>query len=181
MRDQNSVTLIGSIGSGYEDKAPVQYKSVSNGNATVANFTVVVKKKGKNGNEFQTFIRVSCWNELADTVNGLAEGTRIHIQGEWRNGSYDKPDGTKVRYSEVSAYSVEPMSGAGAVSPDAPDASGQQPEQYGAAPSRRSLRAVVPKKTIYRSNAADVGHPRVIAEAQRDYKSYEIALEPLRR
>jgi len=135
MRDQNSVTLIGSIGSGYEDNPPVQYKTVSNGNATVANFTVVVKKKGKNDREFQTFIRVSCWNELADTCNGLPEGTRIHIQGEWRNGSYDKQDGTKVRYSEVSAYSVEPMSGTGAVSPDAPDTSGQQPEQYGTAPS----------------------------------------------
>lgn len=135
MRDQNSVTLIGSIGSGYEDKAPVQYKTVSNGQATVANFTVVVKKKGKNDKEFVTFIRVSCWNDLADTCNGLPEGTRIHIQGEWRNGSYEKQDGTKIRYSEVSAYSVEPMSGTGAVSPDAPDASGQQPEQYGTAPS----------------------------------------------
>ena len=135
MRDQNSVTLIGSIGSGYEDNPPVQYRSVKDGQSTVANFTVVVKKKARNGNEYQTFIRVSCWNELADTVNGLAEGTRIHIQGEWRNGSYEKQDNTKVRYSEVNAYSVEPMSGAGAVSPDAPDASGSQPEQYGTAPS----------------------------------------------
>lgn len=144
MRDQNSVTLIGSIGSGYESNPPVQYKSVKNGTATVANFTVVCKKQGRNGNEYQTFIRVSCWNELADTVNGLAEGTRIHVQGEWRNGSYEKQDGTKVRYSEVSAYSVEPMSGEGAVSSDAPDTSGQNSEHSGATPSLTVTQGATP-------------------------------------
>lgn len=114
MRDLNRIELIGTIGKGYQDNPAVKIGPA--GDHTKAQFTIVCKNEF-NGNVYETFIRVSAWNALADAVAGMQEGDRIYVEGSWQNGSYEgkgEKEGQKIRYSEVNARIVEGMGGAGA-------------------------------------------------------------------
>ena len=118
MRDLNRIELIGTIGKGYQGNPAVTIGPA--GKHTKAQFTIVCKNE-YNGNVYETFIRVSAWNAVADAVAGMQEGDRIYVEGSWQNGSYDgkgDKEGQKIRYSEVNARIAEGMGGAGAEGAD---------------------------------------------------------------
>lgn len=111
MRDVNDVTVIGTIAEGYENYPAISIREgIGQNNLTVANFTVITEKPNRGGGDpWRTFIKVSCWSDLATSVQSMGAGDRVYVKGEVKNEKYEKKDGTKVNTLSINAFAVEPL------------------------------------------------------------------------
>jgi hypothetical protein len=54
------------------------------GEQRVASFSVAVNRKTSSGEQQTLWVRVNCWNKLADVANGyLKTGSLVQIQASW--------------------------------------------------------------------------------------------------
>ncbi len=113
MRDVNDVTVIGTIAEGFESYPAISVREgIGQNNSTVANFTIITEKPNRGGGDpWRTFIKVSCWNDLATSIQsmGAGAGDRVYVKGEVKNEKYEKKDGTKVNTLSINAFAVEPL------------------------------------------------------------------------
>lgn len=85
----------------------------------VANFTVLVKERGKEGKESLNYIRCSAWGDLAVRVGDQArDGTRVSITGRlnqraWKDKNEARHEETSVVASEVNFILKDPATDAG--------------------------------------------------------------------
>lgn len=108
MLDMNEVTLIGTVGSGYNDNPAVQTRTgIGDNNATVSNFSLVTEFPSRSGgNPSKTFVKINAWNERSHYTAQLNEGDRVFVKGSIKNESFTKQDGTKVNTLSVTAYNI---------------------------------------------------------------------------
>jgi single-strand DNA-binding protein len=83
------------------------------GGAPVANFTVAVTPRVKDGDGWKdgetSFLRVTCWRTLAEHVaDSLTKGTRVVVYGHLRQRSSETPEGDKRSVIEVQAEEIGP-------------------------------------------------------------------------
>ena len=58
------------------------------GEQRVASFSVAVNRKTSSGEQQTLWVRVNCWNKLADVANGyLKTGSLVQIQASWMRPS----------------------------------------------------------------------------------------------
>ena len=117
MLDMNEVTLIGTVGSGYNDNPAVQTRTgIGDNNATVSNFSLVTEFPSRNGgNPLKTFVKINAWNERSHYAAQFNEGDRVFVKGCIKNESFTKQDGTKVNTLSVTALvlaAVDPQGAA---------------------------------------------------------------------
>lgn len=54
------------------------------GEQTVASFSVAISRKNRNGDKQTVWVRVSCWNKLADiAVKYVHKGSLVQVTAEW--------------------------------------------------------------------------------------------------
>lgn len=97
------ITLTGNLA------ADPELRYLSDGKA-VANFTVMVNRRTKQGNDWVdanvTGWRVSCWEQLAENVaERLTKGDPVVVQGTAEERSWEQDGSTRYRI-EVTARSV---------------------------------------------------------------------------
>lgn len=75
----------------------------------VASFSVATSEgKDANGQELVQYFDVSAWDRLAEIVeNYVKKGTRVAIVGSLRNRTWDGPDGTKRKATDINARELE--------------------------------------------------------------------------
>jgi single-strand DNA-binding protein len=80
------------------------------GGAAVANFTVAVTPRVKDGDGWKdgetSFFRCAAWRTLAEHVAELAKGDRVLIYGTLRQRSWQTEDGERRSAVEVQAEEV---------------------------------------------------------------------------
>lgn len=120
-QEMNKVFLIGRLTRDSE----LRY---TQGGAPVASFDLAVNRPftGQDGKREADFIRIACWNKLAENVNQYTgKGSLVAVSGRLQVRSYQAQDGTKRTAYEVVADSVEFLDyrkseGAGDSGQDAP-------------------------------------------------------------
>lgn len=104
MAGESNVTFVGNLAGDPE------MRFTPNGKA-VANFTLVVNHRVKEGNEYKDgeplFVRVTAWEGLAENiVESLTKGTRVIVQGGFYTRSYETKEGEKRSVLELKAEAV---------------------------------------------------------------------------
>lgn len=99
------VTIIGNIAS------PVEFRFTPQGKA-VANFSVAVSKRVKDGNDWKdgpaSFYRCALWDQAAENLaESLEKGQRVIVVGEIAQRNYEH-NGEKRSTFEVTATEVGP-------------------------------------------------------------------------
>lgn len=81
------------------------------GGKAVANFTIALNERGKDGKEYVSFIRCAAWSELGIRIGDTARtGTRIVVEGKLNQKSRTDKEGKKhddVTVTVMSAYIVQ--------------------------------------------------------------------------
>lgn len=75
----------------------------------VASFSIATNE-GKNGQgqDIVQYFDISAWDRLADIVESyVKKGTRVAIVGSLRNRTWDGPDGTKRKATDITARELE--------------------------------------------------------------------------
>ena len=49
----------------------------------------------------KSYVKITAWNELADDLAALAEGTFVEVSGHMQERSWDAPDGTKRVFTDA--------------------------------------------------------------------------------
>jgi len=104
MAGETNVTFVGNLAG-----AP-ELRFTPNGKP-VANFTLVVNHRVKEGNEYKDgeplFVRVTAWDSLAENIaESLTKGTRVIVQGGFYTRSYETREGEKRSVLELKAEAV---------------------------------------------------------------------------
>ena len=75
------------------------------GEQRVASFSVAVNRKSSNGDEHTLWMRVNCWNKLADVAaNYVKRGSLVQIQASWlRLSAYIDRDGQPQASLDITA------------------------------------------------------------------------------
>lgn len=100
------ITIIGNLTDAPELRFTPQGKAV-------ANFTVAVSKRVKDGNDWKdglsSFYRCSLWDAAAENMTeSLVKGQRVIVVGEIAQRSYETNTGDKRSVFEVTAQEVGP-------------------------------------------------------------------------
>jgi len=131
----NKAQLIGNLTKDVELRNTQSGKIV--GGVTLATNKTITDQAG-NKNKQATFHNLVIWNKAAEILAQYAhKGSKIYVEGEISNRSYDKPDGTKGYVSEIIVQEFEFLDG------KAPD--GAEPRETTAAPRTA---AAAPKKPV---------------------------------
>ena len=106
MASDNTVTLVGNI----TDDPELRFTPSG---AAVANFTVAVNRRFKNGDRWEDrldgFFRCSCWREMAENAaESLQKGTRVVVVGRLSQRSWEDQEGNKRSAVEVQVDEVAP-------------------------------------------------------------------------
>lgn len=97
----NRVILSGEIGSDIVLKKTATRQSL-------CNFSIEVKEKGKNGQEFKSFFDCTAWGENAEHINQYGfRGQHIAVDGKLQKSSYTNKDNQKVYKTSVYVMDVE--------------------------------------------------------------------------
>lgn len=97
----NRVILSGEIGS------DIVLKKTTTGQS-ICNFSIEVKEKGKNGQEFKSFFDCTAWGENAEHINQYGfRGQHIAVDGKLQKSSYTNKDNQKVYKTSVYVMDVE--------------------------------------------------------------------------
>lgn len=97
----NRVILSGEIGS------DIVLKKTTTGQS-LCNFSIEVKEKGKNGQEFKSFFDCTAWGENAEHINQYGfRGQHIAVDGKLQKSSYTNNSGQKVYKTSVYVMDVE--------------------------------------------------------------------------
>lgn len=97
----NRVILSGEIGS------DITLKKTAAGQS-LCNFSIEVKEKGKNGQEFKSFFDCTAWGENAEHINQYGfRGQHIAVDGKLQKSSYTNKDNQKVYKTSVYVMDVE--------------------------------------------------------------------------
>ncbi len=97
----NRVILSGEIGS------DITLKKTTAGQS-LCNFSIEVKEKGKNGQEFKSFFDCTAWGENAERINQYGfRGQHIAVDGKLQKSSYTNNSGQKVYKTSVYVMDVE--------------------------------------------------------------------------
>jgi single-strand DNA-binding protein len=83
------------------------------GGAPVANFTVAVTPRLKDGDGWRdgetSFLRVTAWRQLAEhAADSLSKGDRVLVYGTLRQRSWETPEGERRSTVEVQAEELGP-------------------------------------------------------------------------
>jgi single-strand DNA-binding protein len=104
------VTIIGNVGRDPE------LRYLQNGVA-VCDFSVAVNKRYTSNNEQRdetTWFRVTCWRQLAETVNQyLSKGRQVMVVGEVKATAYQDKSGQPAATLELTAQTVKFLGGRG--------------------------------------------------------------------
>lgn len=75
------------------------------GEQRVASFSVAVNRKTSSGDQQTLWMRVNCWNKLADVAHSyLKSGSLVQIQSSWmRVGAYLDRDGNPQASLDITA------------------------------------------------------------------------------
>lgn len=109
MASLNKIMLIGNVGKDPEVRT-------LQGGAKVARFTLATSRKMQ-GNDGAAVIEttwhsVTCWNKQADVVEKyVTKGMSLYVEGELRQHQYAGQDGQQKTYYEVSANTIQMLSG----------------------------------------------------------------------
>ncbi len=128
MASVNMATIIGNCGADPEMRS-------TKGGEQVANFRVATNKKWtKDGSKHEetTWHHVSAFGKIAEIIGKyVTKGSMVYIQGEIRNETWDKDDGTKGYKTSIVAQNIQlltPKSSGPQVEPDfITDAAAQRP------------------------------------------------------
>jgi single-strand DNA-binding protein len=106
MASDNTVTLVGNI----TDDPELRFTPSG---AAVANFTVAVNRRFKNGDRWEDkldgFFRCSCWREMAENVaESLQKGSRVVVVGRLNQRSWEDQEGNKRSAVEIQVDEVGP-------------------------------------------------------------------------
>ena len=106
MASDNTVTLVGNI----TDDPELRFTPSG---AAVANFTVAVNRRFKNGDRWEDkldgFFRCSCWRDMAENAaESLQKGTRVVVVGRLSQRSWEDAEGNKRSAVEVQVDEVAP-------------------------------------------------------------------------
>lgn len=97
----NRVILSGEIGS------DIVLKKTATGQS-LCNFSIEVKEKGKNGQEFKSFFDCTAWGENAEHINQYGfRGQHIAVDGKLQKSSYANKENQKVYKTSVYVMDVE--------------------------------------------------------------------------
>lgn len=97
----NRVILSGEIGS------DITLKKTNTGQS-LCNFSIEVKEKGKNGQEFKSFFDCTAWGENAEHINQYGfRGQHIAVDGKLQKSSYTNKENQKVYKTSVYVMDVE--------------------------------------------------------------------------
>ena len=97
----NRVILSGEIGS------DITLKKTTTGQS-LCNFSIEVKEKGKNGQEFKSFFDCTAWGDNAEHINQYGfRGQHIAVDGKLQKSSYTNKDNQKVYKTSVYVMDVE--------------------------------------------------------------------------
>ena len=97
----NRVILSGEIGS------DITLKKTATGQS-LCNFSIEVKEKGKNGQEFKSFFDCTAWGDNAEHINQYGfRGQHIAVDGKLQKSSYTNKDNQKVYKTSVYVMDVE--------------------------------------------------------------------------
>lgn len=97
----NRVILSGEIGS------DIVLKKTATGQS-LCNFSIEVKEKGKNGQEFKSFFDCTAWGENAEHINQYGfRGQHIAVDGKLQKSSYTNKENQKVYKTSVYVMDVE--------------------------------------------------------------------------
>lgn len=97
----NRVILSGEIGS------DITLKKTAAGQS-LCNFSIEVKEKGKNGQEFKSFFDCTAWGENAEHINQYGfRGQHIAVDGKLQKSSYTNKENQKVYKTSVYVQDVE--------------------------------------------------------------------------
>lgn len=97
----NRVILSGEIGS------DITLKKTATGQS-LCNFSIEVKEKGKNGQEFKSFFDCIAWGENAEHINQYGfRGQHIAVDGKLQKSSYTNKENQKVYKTSVYVMDVE--------------------------------------------------------------------------
>ena len=97
----NRVILSGEIGS------DITLKKTAAGQS-LCNFSIEVKEKGKNGQEFKSFFDCTAWGDNAEYINKYGfRGQHIAVDGKLQKSSYTNKDNQKVYKTSVYVMDVE--------------------------------------------------------------------------
>ncbi len=104
MASDNTVTLVGNI----TDDPELRFTPSG---AAVANFTVAVNRRFKNGDRWEDrldgFFRCSCWREMAENAaESLQKGTRVVVVGRLNQRSWEDQEGNKRSAVEIQVDEV---------------------------------------------------------------------------
>jgi single-strand DNA-binding protein len=88
-----------------------EIRSTANGKK-VAGFSIAVNEgKDAQGQEIVQYFDLSAWDRLAEIVElYIKKGTKIAVIGALKNRTWDKPDGTKGRATEIVVKELEILS-----------------------------------------------------------------------
>ncbi len=106
MASDNTITLVGNI----TDDPELRFTPSG---AAVANFTVAVNRRFKNGDRWEDkldgFFRCSCWRDMAENAaESLRKGTRVVVVGRLSQRSWEDQEGNKRSAVEVQVDEVAP-------------------------------------------------------------------------
>ena len=75
------------------------------GEQNVASFSVAVSRKNRNGDKLTVWVRVSCWNKLADiAVKYVKKGSLVQVTAEWlRQSAWMDQTGTPQPSLDIDA------------------------------------------------------------------------------
>lgn len=97
----NRVILSGEIGS------DIVLKKTAAGQS-LCNFSIEVKDKGKNGQEYKSFFDCTAWGENAEHINQYGfRGQHIAVDGKLQKSSYTNKENQKVYKTSVYVMDVE--------------------------------------------------------------------------
>ena len=105
MSSYNHVVLVGNL------TADPELQYVSSGTAR-GKFSIAVNRKFKDGSgqlqEETVFVPITTWGSLAENCsNYLVKGRSVLVDGRLRITTFDDKDGSKRKYAEVVAQTVE--------------------------------------------------------------------------
>ena len=106
MPDTTTTTIVGNLTEAPELR-------FTQGAAPVANFTVAVTPRVKNGDGWKdgetSFFRCTAWRGLAEHLaDSLSKGDRVLVYGTLRQRSWETPEGERRSVVEVEADEVAP-------------------------------------------------------------------------
>jgi single-strand DNA-binding protein len=75
------------------------------GEQRVASFSVAVNRKTSNGEQQTLWVRINCWNKLADVATSyLKTGSLVQVQASWMKASaYTDRDGNPQASIDITA------------------------------------------------------------------------------